>query len=144
MSKSLNFANYTFSFQSNESYENVEKKVDSFFKKFFDFENIENLISTEGYKIYSDNFLFVEHQEPDYICRTIDILERFFDIDEDSDIEGAYCLGFQLSRLIPENQIKPIMQYIINPLLIDSELSVSDKCLIYVSYKVNEFKTVEL
>ena len=43
-----------------------------------------------------------------------------------------------------KNNIKKIMQYIINPLLIDSDLSVSDKCVIYLSYKVNDFQYIEL
>lgn len=144
MSKYLSFANYSFIFQSNDTYEDVSKKVDSFFKKFFDFNNIQNLISTKGYKIYSDNFLFIEHQEPDYICKTIDILEKVFDFAEDSEFDDSYCVGFQLTRKIPKNQIKSIMQYIVNPLLIDSGLSISDKCVIYFSYKVNEFQSVEL
>jgi hypothetical protein len=144
MSKYLNSANYSFIFQSNDSYDDVEKKVDLFFQKFFDFNNIQKLLSEEGFKIYSENFLFIEHQEPDYICKTIDILERVFDVDHDSEIDNSYCVGFQLSRKIPKNNIKKIMQYIINPLLIDSDLSVSDKCVIYLSYKVNDFQYVEL
>lgn len=133
--KSVQFAQYTFSFKATS--ENVNEN---------DFEEVilSTLSQPEKAKsvlvnpdTYSNFFEHIEHQEEDYVCKTYEILEYVVDFDTEKD--DVFLLGFNIPYIVNEETIKSVYKNVIIPLVEKTGKFVSEnKISYYIEYKETE------
>lgn len=106
---------YTFEFYPSDHYntKNIDEMV---FEILSDPKKSKKSLSLEQYEIYEKVFLFVEHSEDDYVCKTIDVVSWISDFNYDKD-DNVVLIGFKTSRNIEISDVESIYKNILIPII---------------------------
>ncbi len=116
--ETLKSVEYIFKFIPSDNYikHNIAEKV---LEILSDKDKAKKNLSSESFSIYSDIFLFVEHEEVDYKSITLDVIQWIEDFEDHPDNENSelVVIGFSISRNIEPEKIQTVYNEIFIPLV---------------------------
>lgn len=140
MKKIFKEAEYSFSFEHNLKKDSlVEPIIIKYFECFNNPENVEEILNVEQYSVYKEIMEFVEHEQSDYVCRTIDVIDSdLFDFDYESNNDSEFYVGFRISRLLQEKDVSRLLIFVINPLMEFFGFKPLNKYFCSIDYNLTE------
>jgi len=111
MSKIHRSGIYHFSFKLGGSLQ-AEDIATKFFDILHSYKTLSTLLTDEQYSVYETILLFIEHQEKDYIYRTIHGLDKIF-YNED-----GFSIGFKVSKRFTIEELQVLYIHVVTPIML--------------------------